>query len=84
MVKQRHTPPGSRPPTNLRKHHQQTERRLIWGGFAILVVVGGALVWLLYGPGAMLASLACLGGGIGLFGLLYLFLKLIELWVNSE
>jgi hypothetical protein len=77
-------PTRSRPPTNLRKHHQKTERNLILGGFAVLFVVGGGLVWYLYGFGAALTSWACLGSGVALFGVLYLILKLIELWVTRR
>ena len=64
--------------TNLREHHQVTERNMVLGGFAILFVVGGAIVYYLYGLGALLASWLCLSAGAGLFLLLYLILKLFE------
>jgi len=73
-------PVNRRPPTNLRKQQQQTERNLILGGFLILFVVGGGLVWYLYGARAALAGWVCLGSGVALFGGLYLILKLMEVW----
>jgi len=72
-------PSKSRPPTNLRKHRQRTDRNLILGGFLILFVVGGGLVWYFYGLSATLASWACLGSAAILYGLLQLIVKLIEI-----
>ncbi|HIQ04948.1 MAG TPA: hypothetical protein EYH31_04530 [Anaerolineae bacterium] len=69
---------------DVQQHRRQTENRLILGGFAILVVVGGGLIWLIYGRGAALLGLTCIFAGLGLFGLLYLILKGIELWVGEE
>jgi len=43
-------------PTSLRGHRQQTERRLIVGGFGLMFLVGGALIWHFYGVGAMLMA----------------------------
>ena len=71
---------SSRPPTDLRGHRQRTERDLILGGFAILFVVGGGLVWYFYGLEAALASWFCMGGAVALFGGLWLILKLMEIW----
>ena len=72
-------PPDARPPTNLRKHRQRTDRNLILGGFLILFVVGGGLVWYFYGLSATLASWACLGSAAILYGMLQLILKLVEI-----
>lgn len=72
-------PPDSRPPTNVRGHRQRTERNLVVGGFLILFVVGGGVVWYLYGLRAAVLSWICLGSGTALFALLYLLLKLLEL-----
>ena len=77
-------PASSRPPTDLRGHRQRTERDLILGGFAILFVVGGGLVWYLYGLEAALASWVCMGGAVALFGGLWLILKFMEIWITRR
>lgn len=76
------TPPHA--PTNRREHRQRTDRTLVIGGFALMFVVGGALVWRFFGLGAMFSSWLCLGGGVVLFGGIYLLLKLMERWANSD
>ena len=53
------------------------------GGFVVLFVVGGALIGLVYGPGAALSGWLCMAAGVGLFGLLYLILKAME-WVAGD
>jgi hypothetical protein len=73
-----------RPPTDLRQHRRQTERNLILGGFGLLFIIGGGVVWYQYGLGAALAAWACLGGGLALFGGLWLLLRLAERWVNRR
>ncbi|MGQ9585770.1 MAG: hypothetical protein ACUVXG_10260 [Anaerolineae bacterium] len=67
-----------------RKHWAQTQARLILGGFAILLGVGGGLIGLLYGPGEAVAGISCLLAFMGLFGALWGLLKLMELWVGEE
>lgn len=79
--------PGPFPPQNpasLRGHRQQTERRLIVGGFGLMFLVGGALIWHFYGVGAVLMAWFFLAGGVALFGGLYLILKLMERWTRNE
>jgi protein-S-isoprenylcysteine O-methyltransferase Ste14 len=75
---------GSQEPFNARRHQQQTQERLILGGFLILVVVGGGLILVIYGPAAAVTGLACLGVGLGLFALLWGFLKLLDRWSRDE
>jgi putative effector of murein hydrolase LrgA (UPF0299 family) len=67
-----------------RRHWGQTQSRLLLGGFAILVVVGGGLVWLLYGRSAAITAVLCLLVAAGVLGLLWLFLTLLERWVKED
>jgi hypothetical protein len=48
----------------------------------VLVFVGGGLIALIYGPGALLTALPCLLGGAGAILLLYLLFALAERWAN--
>jgi hypothetical protein len=51
---------------------------------AILLIVGGGLVWAIYGSGAALTAVLCLLVCFGLFGLLWLLLSLLEAWVRED
>ena len=66
------------------RHRQQTQSRLVIGGLLVLLGVGGGLVWLIYGGTAAAMAVACLLGGTGIFGLLWLILTLLELWVKED
>ena len=70
--------------SELDRHRRQTYARLVIGGFLILLVVGGGLVWLLYGRAAALTAVVCLLIPAGLLGLLWLILTLLELWVGED
>jgi hypothetical protein len=69
---------------NLDNHRRQTEVRLILIGLSILIVVGGSLVWWIYGPAAAITAVTCLLATGGIIGLLWLILKLLERWVGEE
>ncbi|MCC7353211.1 MAG: hypothetical protein IT330_05580 [Anaerolineae bacterium] len=71
-------------PFDSRRHSQQTQKRLILGGVLLLVVVGGGLILVIYGPAAAVTGLGCIGVGLGLFGLIWGFLKLLEQVGGSE
>ena len=60
---------------NTARHHRQTQGRLI---------IGGGLVWLIYGGSAAVTAVACLFVAFGLFGLLWVILSLMELWVRED
>ena len=49
---------------DLRKYTQQTHFRLIIGGILILFIIGDGLIYLIYGSGAALSGLLCLGAGL--------------------
>lgn len=66
------------------RHRRQTLTRLILGGLFILLTVGGGLAWALYGFTAAVTTAACVLGAVGLIGLLWLILTLLELWVREE
>jgi hypothetical protein len=70
--------------SDLDRHRQQTYSRLVWGGFSILILVGGGLVWLFYGRSVALTAVACLLVPVVLFGLLWLILSILESWVRED
>ena len=74
----------SQPPTNYRKFHGQLERNLIIGALIIFFLVGGGLIWLLYGSGAVLGGLLCIAGSAALGGVFFLVFKLLEAWSKAD
>ena len=78
-------PPHAQPPTNMRELHRRTDRNLIIGGLVILFVIGGGLIWLLYGMEQALTAELCMGGLLALFGRMYwLVLKLLKALSDSD
>jgi hypothetical protein len=69
---------------NRDRHRRRTEARLVLGGYLILLVVGGGLVWILYGRGAALTAVGCLLAISIVAGLLWLLLGLLERWVRDD
>ncbi len=61
-----------------------TERRLAAGGFAIVALAGGGLLWMWYGGTAAVVTVSIVLGGAGILALLWLLLSLMEAWANSE
>ena len=61
-----------------------TERRLAVGGFAILALGGGSILWARYGGTAAMTALAVILAGAGLVALLWLLLSLMEAWARSD
>jgi hypothetical protein len=74
---------NSKEPTDLRRYRRQTERRLTIAVVVFLILVGGGLIGLIYGPGAALMGISCLLLGGGIIGLLFVILTLMERWVES-
>lgn len=50
--------------TDLKKFDSQTISRLVIGGILILFIVGDGLIFIIYGPGAAVTGLICLGAGM--------------------
>jgi protein-S-isoprenylcysteine O-methyltransferase Ste14 len=71
-------------PTDLRAYRRQTERRLTIAVVVFLLLVGGGLIGLIYGPGAALMGISCLLLGAGIIGFLFAILTLMERWAKSE
>ncbi len=75
--------PNGRPPTDYRQHRRQTERRLLYAVLATLVVVGGGLIALIFGPEVGISGLICLLFGGGAIVALWLLLTLAERWTKD-
>ena len=69
--------------TRAAHYRHQTERQLLAGGFAILAVAGGALMWWFYGATTAGIGLALILLAVGLFALLWLLLAVLERWARS-
>jgi len=74
-------------PTDLRRHRTQTDRNLLLGFFAVLFVVGGGLIWLVYGRGAAALGLTCMAMGavlVGIVTLMMLGLQWLSEWLDRR
>lgn len=71
-----------RPPTDYRARRRQNERALFMAVIALLLLVGGGLIFLIYGADAFVVGLACLLMGVGLLALLWLIVSGLERWAN--
>jgi hypothetical protein len=49
---------------DLRKYARQTTTRLIVLGILALFIIGDGLIYLIYGPGAAIGGLLCIGAGL--------------------
>ena len=80
-----HDPTGrqpDRPPTDYRAMRRRDDRALFLAVIAVLLVVGGGLIYIFYGTGALITGLACLLFGVGILLLLWLIMSAIERWAN--
>jgi CHASE2 domain-containing sensor protein len=66
-------------PFNTRTYRGKLERELIIGGIIVGVIVGGGLIALIWGLPAFFTALACLLGFFVMVGIVWGFLKLIEI-----
>jgi protein-S-isoprenylcysteine O-methyltransferase Ste14 len=70
-------------PTNTRRDRHNADRKLVILVIATLVIVGGGIIALVYGPTALIGALPCLLGGAILILGLWLLLTLLEKWRDS-
>ncbi|HTP08019.1 MAG TPA: hypothetical protein VMP08_07200 [Anaerolineae bacterium] len=77
-------PPVNKP-TNMRELRQRTDRNLIVGALVILFVIGGGLIWLLYGPDQAIMAELCMGGLLVFFGAIYwLIVRIMKAISDSD
>lgn len=65
---------------DLRKYARQTTTRLIVLGILALFLIGDGLIYLLYGPGAAIGGLLCLGAGMVPIILILVFFAVAD-WI---
>ena len=71
-------------PTNLRKMRQRNDRAFLFLVLFSLVVVGGALIWAIYGNAAILTALPCLLFGALAIAIPYGMLVLLERYTSNR
>lgn len=67
----------------MRKHRRQTDLRLVFGFFLLLLFVGDGLILLIYGGRAAVSGLFCIGAGAFLVAMLWGILTVLE-WVGNH
>jgi hypothetical protein len=65
---------------DLRKYQRQTTTRLIVGGILLLYIVGGGLIYLIYGRNAAISGVLCLVLGMIPLAAIFLFFIVID-WI---
>ena len=63
---------------DLRKFGRQTNRRLLLGFVILLLLIGGGLIYLIYGPGAAISGVLCIFAGLSPLFLIWIVLIIIE------
>ncbi len=71
------------PPTDYRRIKRRTDRQMLWLVLGGLLMIGGGLIYLIYGKWALATGLLCLIPGAGLILFLWGLLSLIERWVGD-
>jgi hypothetical protein len=74
---------GDLPPTDYRRIRRRTDRQMLWLVLGGLLMIGGGLIYLIYGKWALATGLLCLIPGAGLILFLWGLLSLIERWVGD-
>ena len=65
---------------DLRKYARQTNTRLILGGIGLLYLVGGGLIFAIYGREAAISGVICLSAGLSPLILAWLAFSLVG-WI---
>lgn len=68
---------------DLRKYQRQTNVRLMVGFFVLLVVVGGGLIAVFFGPRAALLGVLCMGAAAAPLLLISLALNVLDAVVRK-
>jgi hypothetical protein len=68
---------------DLRKYAKQTNVRLGVGAFLLLLIVGTGLIYYIYGPGAAVGGLLCLGAALVPILLILLSLAILD-WIQKR
>jgi hypothetical protein len=68
----------------MNRHWRSTQIALGVGGAVLLVLVGGGIVALLYGPGAALIAVSFVAVVAGLGALIWLLLTIAQRWADRE
>ena len=63
---------------DLRKYAQDTNKRLVWGALALILIVGLGLIFVFYDLGGALSGLVCMAAGLAPVILIVLALNWIE------
>ena len=64
----------------MRRFRRESDRKFLYLVIFTLVVVGGGLIALIYGPGTLLTALPCLLAGVALILVPWLILTAAEKW----
>jgi hypothetical protein len=70
-------------PRDLRKYASQTNVQLIIGALLVLFIIGGGLIYLIYGKAAALGGMLCLLIGMIPVALIVLVLLLLD-WIRKR
>lgn len=68
---------------DLRSYAKQTNKRLILGGIGLLYIVGGGLIYAIYGREAAITGVICLSVGLAPLILAWLALNLVG-WIAKR
>ena len=65
---------------DLRKYGRQTTVQLVVGALLLLFLVGGGLIYLIYGPGAAVTALLCMSALLLPIVLVMIFFRIVD-WI---
>ena len=68
------------PPTNTRRERREADRKYLYLVIFTLVVVGGFLIAVIYGPETLLTALPCLIAGAAMILIPWLVLSALQKW----